>query len=185
MNNSPLPTHEFWRFSLKFYGKQTVKDICLELQNSYEINVNILLFCCWLASSGRDRLTNNELIILFNTIDYWHRSITEPLRSLRKTLSLENKVEWMKQLRAEVLQQEIIAEQVEQLLLAHILPRAVLKNKRIKQKIDDCIHNFHGYFNYLNIKLDTKICGALNALLADLFPNIIMPKNTIQLVLPI
>ncbi len=41
---------QFWQFSLKFYGYKHNKEVLLELQDSAELNVNLILFACFLAS---------------------------------------------------------------------------------------------------------------------------------------
>ena len=42
-----------WEFSLSVYGKSGVPDACLTLQNSHGLDVNLVLFCLWLATDSR------------------------------------------------------------------------------------------------------------------------------------
>lgn len=53
----------FWDYSLKVYASTEVKDLCLDLQNRYGFNVNLLLLCGYLerkslglSSVGIDKL---------------------------------------------------------------------------------------------------------------------------------
>lgn len=39
---------QFWTYSLAFYGDKNVQTCCLELQDLYGFNVNLLLLCCYL-----------------------------------------------------------------------------------------------------------------------------------------
>ena len=49
-----------WEFSLSVYGKSGVPDACLTLQNSHCLDVNLVLFCLWLATDSR-RLAGAEV----------------------------------------------------------------------------------------------------------------------------
>ena len=43
----------FWRFSLRFYRLPGVADACIALQDGCGVDVNILLFLLWLATTKR------------------------------------------------------------------------------------------------------------------------------------
>lgn len=43
----------FWDFSLSHYAKPGVAEVCLVLQDEYQLSVNMLLFSMWLASEGK------------------------------------------------------------------------------------------------------------------------------------
>ncbi|MGF1697449.1 TIGR02444 family protein [Vibrio kyushuensis] len=43
-----LTLERLWQFSLQYYGVREVKQACLELQNQYHGNVNLLLLLKWL-----------------------------------------------------------------------------------------------------------------------------------------
>ncbi len=40
-----LLTDEFWLFSIDWYSKDKVRSSCLSMQNDFNTNVNVLLFC--------------------------------------------------------------------------------------------------------------------------------------------
>ena len=44
----PLTLERLWQFSLQYYGIRQVKNACLELQNHFRGNVNLLLLLKWL-----------------------------------------------------------------------------------------------------------------------------------------
>jgi len=44
--------HPFWQFSLRFTPPEAAAE-CLHLQRARSINVNVLLFCSWIAVSRR------------------------------------------------------------------------------------------------------------------------------------
>ncbi|MCL9780452.1 TIGR02444 family protein [Vibrio sp. S4M6] len=43
-----LTLERLWQFSLRYYGVRKVKEACLELQNQFRGNVNLLLLLKWL-----------------------------------------------------------------------------------------------------------------------------------------
>ena len=41
-----------WDFAVEIYAFPDVEKVCLELQNSYHANVNVILWCLWLEEEG-------------------------------------------------------------------------------------------------------------------------------------
>lgn len=82
MTSKDLNPAEFWRYSLEIYSNRAVKDICLELQDDFGADVNLLLLSLWLADLG---LTVNspgvsDLLALSNK---WQEAVLKPLRKER------------------------------------------------------------------------------------------------------
>ena len=42
-----LQEQQFWDFSLRLYSQSSVMETCLCLQDEYQLNVNMVLFCCF------------------------------------------------------------------------------------------------------------------------------------------
>jgi len=77
-------SHAFWEWSLERYDQRGVQSICLDLQDQYGLNVNICLWCCWLAEEGRDALPS-----VYNAVDAlepWSSDITQAIRETRRKL---------------------------------------------------------------------------------------------------
>lgn len=106
--------NDFWRFSLALYGQPGVARECLELQDKFGLNINLLLFCAWLGrreiALGRDDLEG-----ALRVIASWHDHVVHPLRVVRRQMKLHH--DDVAALRAEVQRIEIEAEQVEQAIL--------------------------------------------------------------------
>jgi uncharacterized protein (TIGR02444 family) len=79
----------FWRFSLDFYGRPGVAAACLALQDGHDRDVNLVLFACWVGISGRGRLTRAAFDAAEADIAPWRRSVTDPLRALRRRMTSE------------------------------------------------------------------------------------------------
>jgi uncharacterized protein (TIGR02444 family) len=75
---------EFWAFSLALYARPGVAAACLRLQDERGLDVNLLLLCCWLARSGRGRLSEDDLAAAEADATPWRRDVIEPLRAVRR-----------------------------------------------------------------------------------------------------
>jgi uncharacterized protein (TIGR02444 family) len=115
-----FPDHPFWDFSLAVYGSEGVAPACLTLQEAHGVDVNFLLFCCWLAASGRGVVAAEEIARLHEAVAGWHGEIVRGLRAVRKRLKepLGGEDRALAQsLRQRVQKIEIDAEHIEQLML--------------------------------------------------------------------
>lgn len=79
------PAPSLWDFSLALYSAPDVESICLRLQDDFQVNVNILLWCCWLEVHGI-RLTAMRLEQACQGIDSWDQTVVVPLRHLRRDI---------------------------------------------------------------------------------------------------
>ena len=107
----------FWRFSISVYQNKEVKNACLALQNNHQANVNLLLLCCWLACAVEE-VSEKELQQACQTVESWHKNVTEVLRNTRHWVkSHGNKEKWLDDYYQQVLRDEIISETRQQYLL--------------------------------------------------------------------
>ncbi|MCG8355636.1 MAG: TIGR02444 family protein [Kiloniellales bacterium] len=113
----------FWDYSLALYGQPGVAEACLALQDRLDLDVNLLLFCCWAGQRGRS-LTSAEIAGLRAASRDWQVHVVRPLRQVRR---------WLKNrdlglgdapeiLRREIKAQELEAERLEQDHLGQTLP---------------------------------------------------------------
>jgi len=108
----------FWDFSLAVYHRPGVAEACLALQDRRELDVNLLLFCCWAGSEGR-RLDAEDIARLRDSVGSWQQSVVGPLRDVRRRLKdLPNPaVGRLGALRQAVKDCELEAERIEQAML--------------------------------------------------------------------
>jgi uncharacterized protein (TIGR02444 family) len=76
----------FWEFSLAYYSRERVSAACLSLQNRRGADVNILLFCCWLATLSL-KVEKAGLHAAIAAVEAWRRDVLEPLRSARRAVA--------------------------------------------------------------------------------------------------
>ena len=106
----------FWKFSLVLYGGPGVAGECLEAQDSLGVDVNVLLFCAWLAVTRGVTLTVDDLRDIDETVQAWHDNAVKPLRAARQFLKMQAGSD-AAALRTRVKGIELEAEQIEQAML--------------------------------------------------------------------
>lgn len=81
-----MPTdHPFWQYSLHLYAQPEVEKLCLQLQNGHDLDVNLLLFCGWLAT--QERIFDPEIVFNHDEIQFWQTSLIPSVRHVRRTLA--------------------------------------------------------------------------------------------------
>lgn len=73
----------FWLFSLALYGQEGVQEACLHLQDVHGADVNLLLWCCWLAWDYGHIAESPEIEAADARVKDWRDNIISPLRAVR------------------------------------------------------------------------------------------------------
>lgn len=119
----------FWRFSLRFYAQPAVADACIALQDACGVDVNILLFLLWLAST-RLCLAPDTVRLVCAKAGRWRDDVVAPLRAVRRALKACSPLvepAARERLRLAVKKLELESERLQQealFALAHGLPSA-------------------------------------------------------------
>ena len=114
----------FWDFSLALYGRGKVADCCLELQDRRGLDVNLILYCCWLASAGI-AIEAGHIVVAEKRLRRWRRRVIQPLRRLRRELKedpMGMPVRAAERVRRRIAEAELAAERVAQMALAGLTP---------------------------------------------------------------
>ena len=80
-----VQSNPLWEYSLKSYKRAGVEATCLTLQDEFNLNVNFLLYCCWLAA-GSIKISDAELLQQVKDLRYWDHEVVLPLRQARRAL---------------------------------------------------------------------------------------------------
>ena len=167
MAAAPLElANDFWRFSLSVYAAAGVADECLALQDEFDVDVNLLLFCAW-AGTKRDALTRADIADADAVVATWRNDVVRPLRAARRALK---RIEGDIGFSAKVKATELEAEQVEQALL-HRHARARGSESRATAGADMVVENVRAYLRMVannrvasgEIALPEKLTGAARA----------------------
>ena len=131
----------FWAFSLDLYARPGVAASCLRLQDEGGLDVNLLLLCCWIARSGRGRLSEAEIAAAEARAAPFRRDVIEPLRAVRRGLKKLPDAASLS-LYAELKQIELRAEREEQRML---LASELGSPHDAGRADDDLVANLHLY----------------------------------------
>jgi uncharacterized protein (TIGR02444 family) len=168
-----FPPHPFWDYSLRLYGMPGVEEACLVLQDEFDLDVNIVLFCLWSGAAGPGRLTADEMAECISRGGRWQREVVQRLRYIRRTLKhdeLGASPELVETFRPRAQKLELSAEHVQQLLLAGIVP-----DKRGVIGSDIAVSNLRAYFDEAGLAADGNAQDAMLIILRNAFADMPAP----------
>lgn len=74
---------QLWEFVQNTYAQPGVAERCLRLQDSFDIDVSLLLFVSWCAANGRV-LSKAQITALDEQCAAWRTRVIKPLREQRR-----------------------------------------------------------------------------------------------------
>lgn len=101
----------FWAFSLETYARPGIAPQCLALQDRHGLDVNLVLFCCWLGAEGTS-LSKAQMRHVLDLAEAWARPVIHPLRAVRRHLKPLADDAVIAALRKEVARLELEAERL-------------------------------------------------------------------------
>lgn len=81
-------TNPLWDYSLRVYKSPAVAELCLQLQDDYGLDINMLMTAAWLAHSGQ-ALTRPVLLALLSCSQLWQQQCLSPIRQARRFLKTQ------------------------------------------------------------------------------------------------
>ncbi|WP_428036913.1 TIGR02444 family protein [Amphritea sp.] len=103
----------FWNYALQLYSTPETAELCLLLQNDYQLSVNYLLFALWLAHQGKELPASLD----DQHVRQWRTRMLEPLRQLRYQLRHSKQSPQEYECYEQLKNAELAAERVESGLL--------------------------------------------------------------------
>lgn len=147
-----FPDHPFWDFSLQVYGTEGVAAACLVLQDAHQLDVNIVLYCCWIGASGRGALDAGEAAMAAAAVAEWHGDVVRGVRAVRQRLKgglAPAPLELSDPLRRRIAKIEVELEHVEQLMLAATIDRPADSGASAERRSADAAANIDRYFSII------------------------------------
>ncbi|MCX7354262.1 MAG: TIGR02444 family protein [Alphaproteobacteria bacterium] len=166
---------EFWDYTLAIYGKQGFSPAVIALQDKLKLDVDILIFCCWTASTGRGPLNAATVAKAREVADPWQAEVVNALRIIRRRIKegFKGTPEGLPAgLGKDILGREIDAERIEQMMLEAIAPAVTNAGKSAGDKAKDAADSLDAYLKACNIKADDADRGHLATVLASAFPEV-------------
>jgi len=75
-----------WGWALDLYSREGVPEACLEVQDRFNVDVNLMLWAAWTGWAHGHVLTRAELDAAQEAVGPWHREVVVPLRTVRRRL---------------------------------------------------------------------------------------------------
>lgn len=141
-----FPTSEFWNYSTQIWTLPEVESICLEMQNNFDANVNILLYCCWVGDK-KLTLSDDDLQMLLDTIQPWQTMI-KPLRDSRKMMQqhlIAMPSELIEQTICNMNEMELNAEHMAQLAMEKVLHPDRMSACSSESELECSLQNINTY----------------------------------------
>lgn len=119
MNQSP---ESFWNYSTALYGKEGIAPACLSLQDTFGLDVNLLMFCLWYGENF-GLLTNHQVAEVLEISSAWSAVAVVPLRTVRRSIKDDKSISELPEYsaislwREKVKNLELEAEKIQQLML--------------------------------------------------------------------
>lgn len=167
-----FPEHPFWDFSLGVYMAEGVGQACIALQDRHGVDVNVLLFCCWLGASGRGAASPRDLESTLAAVAVWNREVVCGVRAVRQRLKggvPPAPVELSEPLRRRIAKIEVDLEHVEQLMLASSVDRRPDESLGQERRAADAVANVAAYFAAIGARLRVDDGGHLARILGVAF----------------
>ena len=146
-----FPESQLWNYSTQTYQVPEVENACLNLQNNYSADVNILLNCCWLGENQIE-LSGDDLTALMMASSPWQNSILKPLRNARRMMKqhiIAMPLELIDQTIQNMNEMEINAERMEQQSLEKIIDVDTRQKNQDKSVLEIATSNLTLYLTQL------------------------------------
>ncbi len=154
-----------WDFIAWAYAVPGVEKACLALQNRFSVDVNLLLFCIWLAYRGTGTTHLAKFLgAALKLSREWQRNLVEPLRTARENLKdviepstlTGNDRASATALRERIKQCELDMEQLQTLVFYALVSDGAAEPaaRAPAEQKDDALNNLTVYFSASGIKLD-------------------------------
>jgi uncharacterized protein (TIGR02444 family) len=156
----PNKPQKFWTFSLELYDAEGVAAACVELQDAYQLDVNLILFCFW-HGSAYGKIDQELLQNIIKLSIEWRSGVVQPLRSARSWMKLNsNPSDQFDSLRERIKADELMAEKFQIERIAN-LTLVFNKGRKCVLSNDDAEENIDSLLVAVKIERDEKIASAL------------------------
>src|ERR1700736_6545030 len=87
MTSAPVEMESpLWRFSLAVYRGAGVQEECLDVQERYSVDVNLLMLCGYVGAVEGAVLSASDVEDALDATGSWHAAVVRGLRQVRRSL---------------------------------------------------------------------------------------------------
>lgn len=165
----------FWDFSVRTYRSTDVPEACLSLQNDYGADVNMLLYCCWIAAL----IGPFDKQLFAAACDFssnWHDHLVGPLRSARTWMKHTGcsaepmATEACMELRDQVKSVEFAAEKLQQQVLESLVKDSPGRDVAVDRILADVQANLQLYAELIGIDVSEDVRQKFTIIIEAAFP---------------
>ena len=158
----------FWDYSIQTYEKLSSPFIFL--QDHAGLDVNLLLFCCWVGQAGRV-LSDKQIILLCEKVLPVRDNLIIPLRKARKFAKTLGVISDAEHLKNNILLIELEAERVEQAILLDTLGNFSDECfVSFQNEAENIVANLKIYLSTTSVDFNGETKAALTTLIKAIFP---------------
>lgn len=171
--NFSAKDESFWGFSLRTYAKPAVAEACLFLQDKRGLDVNLVLYCCWIGGRA-PVLDTADFADAFEFSVRWKRHVVEPLRDVRRWMKTDGceqepvESKSCMSLRDRVKKLELEAEKLQQNALEALSSEVIGAGGEGPAAI---AANLARLCEARGVHVDTRVHGALRTILRAAYPD--------------
>ena len=133
---------------MNFYEEPPVQEACFELQSRYGIDMDLLLFCLLVGTSGGGKMRRGDISQAMEAVSRWQEDMVRPIRAARRRLESSYKSfpdDKTEMIQKSLLQAELDAQKIEQLHLAMAVPFEQNTLRSEEKRAEDAIANIFLY----------------------------------------
>lgn len=140
--------HPLWAFTLAAHERKGVHEACVEMQETFDIDVNFLFWCCWKGSVGALPLNEDQMDTALSAVGDWQDDIVRPIWKARWKLKPgyggfpQDDTE---PLRKQLVAAEVYAEHLELLLLAEVVKTGENPLNNVRHQAENAVKNVNLY----------------------------------------
>ncbi len=172
-----MTAESFWDFSVGTYRMPGVPESCLSLQNDYGADVNMLLYCAWIAATIGP--FDDELFERASAFSArWAEQVVIPLRKSRTWLKQEGcesepvPTDSCMEFREQIKAVEFAAEKMQQDALESMVAIDRSRQTAPAQLVANVLSNLMIYLEYRHIPVNSDVRDKLLVIIRSAFPDI-------------
>lgn len=165
-----FPEDPFWDFSLRVYAKEPVRKACLQLQDRFRCDVNLVLFCVWSGAEGPGVLAPEFIATAADVVAGWNDDVVKHLRVTRWMVERgfpELDASRRSHISQCILAAELDAEHEEQLMLSQLI--ADQPGNPAACGPSAVVRNLVSYLHLLNVSQNDVANDAMAGLIKGVF----------------
>ncbi len=168
---------DFWSYSLDVYSRPGVASACLALQEELDIDVNVLLYCCWHGMT-RGVVNDRDFAAVLEFTGNWSSALVKPLRSARSWLKNEGcdhdeiPREDCEALRKSIKAAELASERLQQIAMESLSAAPTEHPQPESARTKAALHNISSYLRALGATVSDESRANLAAVISGIDPEV-------------